>query len=195
VAPPPVVVRSLLPADSAERKPKGARAPVVPPSDLWRYALLFAVALACVGWYWWWRRRHRPPPRWREPEPFAAADTAFDALDALELPGAGECGRHVIASVDVLRAYLARRFPDLRASFTPHELEGALAAAEFPILPQRVATLLQRESSVRFARAGLGADEAVALARESRSIVGDIQTAYEARLRAMERGAHRGRRR
>ena len=195
VSMPPVIVRSLLPADSAGRKPKGVRDPVVAPSGLWRYLLLLAVLLAAIVWYWWWRRARRLSAVPREAEPFAAAVTAFDALDALELPGSGESGRHLIASVDVLRGYLARRFPSLRESFTSHELEGALATSDLPVVPQRVSNLLQRESSVRFARAAISADEAVALSRESRSIVRDIQTAYEARLRALDSGPQRGRRR
>jgi hypothetical protein len=122
-----------------------------------------------------------------EPEPFAAAATSYQALDALGLPAAGESGRHVIASVDVLRSYLARRFPDMRESLTSEELDRALAHSDLPVLPQRLSALLQRESSLRFARAEVTADDAVALGRESQAIVRDIQRAYEERVRAMER--------
>ena len=191
----PVVVTSLLPADSAERVPKDARDPLAPPGDLWKYLLLGSLLAGGIAWYWWRRRKRRalqaPPPV----EPFVAATSGFDALDALGLPAAGEPGRHVIASVDVLRAYLARRFPDMRESLTPQELERALAGSDLPVLPQRLSALLDRESSLRFARAGVSADEALALGTESRQIVRDIQAAYEERLRAMERRPQRGRRR
>ncbi|MFI5231088.1 MAG: hypothetical protein ACHQSE_01125 [Gemmatimonadales bacterium] len=195
VALPAVTVRSLLPADSAERRPKDARPPIAPPGVLWKFLLLGAMLLAALAWYWLRRRRlraSRVPPR---AEPFAEAVSSFAALDALALPAAGEAGRHVIASVDVLRGYLSRRFPDVHDSLTPHELGAALADSELPVLPDRVAALLERESSLRFARATVSADEAVTLGRESRAIVHDIQQAYEARLRAMARRPQRGKRR
>lgn len=195
VALPPVTVRSLLPADSAERQPKDARAPVAPPGVLWKFLLLAALLLAALAWYWRRRRRLRAMRVPARAEPFAEAASSFDALDVLGLPAAGEAGRHVIASVDVLRGYLLRRFPDVHDSLTPRELGEALAGSELPVLPDRVAALLERESALRFARASVTADEAVALGRESRAIVQDIQQAYEARIRAMARRPQRGRRR
>jgi hypothetical protein len=192
---PAVSVRSLLPADSAQRLPKDARAPVAPPGVLWKFVLLGTLLLAALAWYWRRRRRLRAgrvPPR---AEPFDEAVSSFAALDALALPAAGEAGRHVIASVDVLRGYLSRRFPDVHDSLTPHELGAALADSELPVLPNRVTALLERESSLRFARGTVTADEAVTLGHESRAIVHDIQQAYEARIRAMARRPQRGRRR
>jgi hypothetical protein len=195
VALPPVTVRSLLPADSAQRVPKDARDPVAPPGALWQLLLLAALLVAGIAWFWRHRRRRRAAAAPREPEPFSAATASFEALYALGLPAAGESGRHVIASVDVLRGYLARRFPDMRESLTAQEIERAMADSDVPVLPQRLTALLARESSVRFARAGITASEALALGKESRAIVRDIQTAYEARIRAMERRPQRGRRR
>ena len=192
---PAVTVRSLLPADSALRLPKTARDPVAPPGVLWKFLLLGALLLALLTWYWFRRRARRALRLARRAEPFAEASSSFDALDALDLPAAGESGRHVIASVDVLRGYLARRFPEVRESLTPREVGAVLVESELPVLPDRVTALLERESSLRFARAGLTADEAVALGLESRAIVGDIQQAHEARLRAMARRPQRGRRR
>jgi hypothetical protein len=195
VAIPPVIVTSLLPADSAARLPKDARDPLAPPGELWKYLLLGSLLVGGIAWYWLRRRKRRLLEAPRQIEPFVAAAASFDALDALELPAAGESGRHVIASVDVLRGYLARRFPDMRDSLTPQELERALAGSDLPVLPQRLSALLDRESSLRFARAAVSADEALALGHESRQIVKDMQTAYEERLRAMERRPQRGRRR
>jgi hypothetical protein len=192
---PAVTVRSLLPADSAQRVPKEARAPLAPPGVLWKFLLLGTLLLVALAWYWWRRRTRRAlraPPAL---EPFAAAVSSFGALDALGLPAAGESGRHVIASVDVLRGYLARRFPDVRESLTPQEIERVLGESDLPVLPDRLTSLLQRESSLRFARAGVTADEALTLGRESQAIVRDIQKAYEERIRAMTRGPQRGRRR
>jgi hypothetical protein len=192
---PPVTVVSLLPADSAERVPKGARDPVAPPGVLWKILLLGALLLIGFIWYWRRRRAHRDVVLPREAEPFVQAATSFEALDALGLPAAGESGRHVIASVDALRGYLARRFPDMRESLTAQEIERVIADSDIPVLPQRLSELLGRESAVRFARADVTADEAIALGKQSQAIVRDIQAAYEARVRQMERGPQRGRRR
>lgn len=195
VAVPPVTVRSLLPADSAQRVPKDARAPIAPPGFLWKVVLLAALVVVALAWYLWRRRARRAAETPREAEPYAAAAASFDALDALELPTAGEAGRHVIASVDVLRGYLARRFPDMRASLTPGEVGRVLEDSDLPVLPQRLTALLERESSLRFARGAVTPDEALALGGESQAIVRDIQRAYEERVRAMERRPQRGRRR
>ena len=194
IAVPPVVVRSLLPADSALRVPKAARTPVPSPSGAWRYWLLGGVLAIGLGWYWWRarrRRRARPP---KEVEAFAAASDAFRALDGLGLAEAGEPGRHVIAHVDVLRRYVARRFPSAPESLTSRELVRALGAADFPLLPERVGALLEREAAVRYAAAPIAPDAAVALACEARAIVTDVQAAHVARLKAIDRGPQRARR-
>ena len=52
----PVAVKSLLPADSAQRVPKEARDPVAPPSALWKWLLLGAVFAALI-WLLWRRRK------------------------------------------------------------------------------------------------------------------------------------------
>jgi hypothetical protein len=194
VAIPPVNVTSLLPADSAQRIPKEARDLVEPPSALWKWLLLGAV-FAWLIWLLWRRHKRRAAEAPKEPEPSVAAAASFDALDALALPAAGEPGRHVIASIDILRAYLARRFPDMRDSLTAEEVARALPASDLPVLPERLSNILDRETSLRFAHAAVSTDEALALGTEARAIVRDIQSAHEARVRAMERGPQRGRRR
>jgi hypothetical protein len=191
----PVMVQSLLPADSADRVPKDAKEPIAPPGILWKILLAAAVVIAMVVAWWRQRRARRATEVPPVPEPFVAAIASFDALDALGLPAAGESGRHVIAGVDVLRGYLARRFPDMRESLTPHEIEAAMRDSDLPVLPQRLTALLQRESSLRFAQAEIAADEALSLGKESQAIVRDIQQAYEARVRALSRSPQRGKRR
>jgi hypothetical protein len=188
----PILVRSLLPTDSALRVPKDARAPVAAPSGAWRYWLLAFVFTAGVAWYWWRRRRRRTGPE-REPGAFVAAAAAFGALDVLALAAAGEPGRHLIAHVDVLRAYVARRFPAAVESLTTTELLGVLASSDFPLRPERVGDLLERESAVRFAAAPIEPATAIALSREARAIVDELESAYDARLKALDRGPRRAR--
>jgi hypothetical protein len=190
----PVTVRSLLPDDTLERVPKDVRDPVAPPGALWKVLLLAALLAGALAWFWRRRRVRRAAEPPLDVDPFVAAQASFEALDALGLPAAGEPGRHVIASVDLLRGYLARRFPEMRESLTVDEMERAVATSDLPVLPQRLNALLRRESSLRFARAGVTTEEALALAKESQAIVRDVQTAYDARVRAMERRPRRGRR-
>lgn len=191
---PPILVRSLLPADSVLRVPKDARAPVPAPNGAWRYWLLAFVFSSGMAWYWWRRRERRRNAPAREPEAFVAAAGAFGALEALALAEAGEPGRHLIAHVDVLRAYVARRFPAAGESLTPRELLGVLATSDFPLRPERVGDLLERDSAVRYAAAPIDPATAIALSREARAIVNDLQSAYDARLKALDRGPQRSRR-
>jgi hypothetical protein len=189
-----VVVSTVLPADSASRVPKSAREPVPEPSGLWRYVLLASLGVIAIAWYVVRRLRHRAKRVAPDPEAFDSANAAFDALDALGLVEAGEPGRHVIAHVDVMRAYVARRFPVALESLTGHELVTALETSDLPVPPARVGTLLEHDLGVRYAHATIAPDEAVALAREARTIVNDVQRAYEARLRALDKGPSRQRR-
>ena len=194
VAVPPVVVLSLLPSDSASRVPRDAREPLPLPGRWWRWAFLAGLLIAGFAMLWWMRRRAAarvPAPT----DPFTEATARFAALDALGLIDAGESGRHPIAHVDVMRAYVARRFPKLGASATAAELAGALDTVEFPILPARVSALVHRDAELRYAGVPLAAEEARAMAGEARAIVSDIQEAHVARLRAEDRGPAPRRRR
>ncbi|MBI3567482.1 MAG: hypothetical protein HY084_04670 [Gemmatimonadetes bacterium] len=192
---PPVFVRAVLPADTSQQVPKDAREPFPALSGLWRWLLVAAIVAALTAWYLVRRRRHGALPARAAPEAYVATAAAFRALEALALADAGETGRHVIAHVDVLRAYLARRFPAAGVALTPAEMHAALAASDFPVLPERVDELLARDAAIRFAHERVTKAEAVALAAEARAIARDVQDAYEARLRAAERGPQRPARR
>jgi hypothetical protein len=190
-----VFVRSLLPGDSVSRVPKDAREPVPLPSGLWRYLLLGALAALAAGWYLWRRIRRRArvvPP---DPEAFDVATAAFRALESLALVEAGEPGRHVIAHVDVMRAYVARRFPLASASLTGTELVAALQSSDVPIRPERIGELLERDAALRYAHERIAPGDADALAGDARTIVQDVQKAYEERLRANDKRPSRQRRR
>ena len=191
-----VVVTSLLPADSADRIPKDAREPIPPASIWWRYALVGVLLLAGGLWCTWRRVRRRrrsvvPAPA---PEAYAAATSAFGVLDTLGLAELGEPGRHVIAHVDVLRRFVARRVPAAPESLTPLEFVRTLAASDLELPVPRVHALLARDAEVRYAQAGVIAADATVLAKESRALVGEIQRVIEARARAEERRRVRARR-
>lgn len=195
VSVPPVYVSSLLPADTTQYVPKDARDPFPVPSGLWRLVLVIAVILALATWYFLRRRRKAARPAAPVLEAYVETSAAFRALETLALADAGESGRHVIAHVDVLRTYLARRFPGAPSSLTPAEMRVALATSDFPVLPDRVDALLTRDADIRYAHAEVTRHEAVALAAEARAIARDVQDAYEARQRAAERGPQRPARR
>ena len=183
-----VEVRSLLPADTTDRVPRDARALLPLPGRLWQYTVLGVVLLALLGWLWLRHRARRQSlgdPA--EPEAWVKARESFAALEALALADAGEPGRHAIAHVDVLRAYVARRFPDLKASLDAATFMAVLGTLDFPVPAHRVAALMSRDGTVRFAQAVLTAAEAGALAAEVRDIVAQLQLSHEARLRAIER--------
>lgn len=183
-----VVVRSLLPADTTERTPRDARAPVPLSGRLWQFIVLGVGLLGLLAWLWIrWRRQKALTTSNREPDAWQAARASFAAIDALSLAEAGEPGRQVIAHVDVMREYIGRRFPDLKATLDPATFLAALGATDFPIMPERVTALVTRDTTVRFAQADISADDAATLSAESRDIVAKLQLAHEARMRAVER--------
>ncbi len=185
---PPVFVQSLLPADTTDHEPRDARAPVPLPGRLWQFILLGTIALVGTFMYWrHWRRQRRERVAATATDPWQDARDAWQALDALKLDEAGEPGRHVIAHVDVLRHYLARRFPPIALTLNAGEATSALTDLDLPVPVPRVAELLARDSELRFAQAVIAPDEAAALAAEARDITVQIQLAHEARLRAVER--------
>jgi hypothetical protein len=195
---PPIVVQTVLPADTTERIPKDVRAPSPEPSGLWRLWFILAVLAIGLAWYFW---NHRSHPALVTPQidAFVTASAAFAALDALALPAAGESARYVIASVDVMRAYLARRFPAALESLTPIELEAALAAdgsaVSAPVDRAKLRELLMVDGALRFARGTASVDEAMALGGVARGIVRALQDAYDEQLRIEDRGPQRPKRR
>lgn len=195
VGAPAIRVRSLLPADSAEQVPRDARAPLPLPGRLWQYVILGLIAAAFATLWWRHRRARRAAGAGRAaPEAWAEARSAFDALDALGLAESGEPGRHVIAHVDVLRRYLERRFPAVPAGLDAPLALARLTEEDFPVPVPRVATLLERDAEIRFAQAVVDRAEAASLGREVREVTSQVQVAYEARLRALERPARPRRR-
>jgi hypothetical protein len=178
---PSIFVRSVLPADSSLRVPKPAR-PLIDQSipGWWRWALIAAAAaLTLLALWWWWRRRRRPPATPVE-NPLAVAEREFARVEALRLLEAGERGRHVALMVDVLRDYLAARYPHAPLSLTTSELTRALHRD--PTVPlERLARLLDEADLIKFARRPVTRDHATELGREARLIVRTIDAAIAKR--------------
>jgi len=166
-----VFVRSILPADSAQRKPKPPRA-LFEFTQLpwWLWALIAAAIIAIGLLVWWWiRRRHRPPPV-VVVDPFARAESEFQRIEALALLDAGERGRYVTLMIEVLRDYLAARYAEAALSLTSTELQRSVGG--LPFVPQeRLTRLLTEADLIKFARRPVSSERARELGREARSIV------------------------
>jgi hypothetical protein len=179
-----IFVRSVLPADSALRVPKPAR-PIFDQSipRWWLWALIAAAAaLLLLALWWWWRRRRRNKPKPVE-NPLAVAEKEFSRIEALRLVEAGERGRHVALMVDVLRDYLAARFPAAPLALTTGELTRALHRE--PTVPlEKLSHLLDEVDLIKFARRPVSRDRAIELGRETRLLVRNIDAAYVARAAA-----------
>ena len=186
-------VRSVLPADTALRVPKPARALLEPRAALpWWWWLVAALAALAIGLaYWWWRRRRRAA-QGPTGDPFTDAETAFERIDRLRLVDAGEAGRHAALMADVVRRYLAARFAHASLANTSGELLTALRGV--PTVPDdRLQRLLATVDSIKFAAAPIGPTEARTLGAEARAIVRveheQAQKVAEANAVAAARGA------
>jgi hypothetical protein len=166
-----IFVVSVLPADSASRVPKPARAlfddPFIP---WWFWALLAAVAATLLGLWWWWRRRRRGEQVQEIVDPYLRALRDFERIERLGLVDAGERTRYVALVVDVLREYIAERIHGAPLSMTSTELLAVTQHAR--TLPQeRLLRILNEADLVKFARRAVGAERARDIGREARAIV------------------------
>lgn len=168
---PSLIVKSVLPADSALRVPKPARPllPVRPPIPWWWW-LLAALAIIALGLgVWWWRRRRAgvlPPPG----DPYGDAEHEFDRIEKLRLVDAGEPGRHAALMTDVLRRYLAARIEDASLALTSGELLAAVRGAS-GVPHERLQRLFVAVDRIKFAAAPVSPSEARAFGNEAREIV------------------------
>jgi hypothetical protein len=183
---PSIFVRSVLPADSSLRVPKPAR-PLIDQSmpRWWRWALLAAAAVLAMLLLWWWLRRRRRAPAPPVEDPLTLAEREFARVEALRLIEAGERGRHVALMVDVLRDYLAARYPAAPLSLTTGELTRALHRD--PTVPlDRLSRLLDEADLIKFARRPVARDRATELGRECRALARSLDAALAARGAARE---------
>lgn len=166
-----VFVRSILPADSAQRIPKPPRALFEFTQFPWWLWALIAAAIVAVGLLvWWWIRRRRRPPLAVIVDPFARAESEFQRIEALALLEAGERGRYVTLMIEVLRDYLAARYAEAALSLTSTELQRSVGG--LPFVPQeRLTRVLTEADLIKFARRPVSSERARELGREARSIV------------------------
>lgn len=187
-------VHPVLPADSVARVPRGPRSLLLVPGWWWRLTVggVVVIALAASAWRVWRRRRSVA----KDPGPDAAdeAATRFAHAERLGLLEAGEPGRFALTHLEVMREYLAQRFPQASLSKTGREVSLALTGAEFPILPDRVTDLLLRCEPIAFAGARVAESEAREIAVEARAIVADVETAWRTRVAASTARPRRRRR-
>jgi hypothetical protein len=166
-----VYVVSVLPKDSAERVPKPPR-PLFE-TNVFPWWIWAAIAAAVLGLglllWWWWRRRHRPKAI-GEQDAYERALGEFARIEALGLVEAGERGRYVALSIEVLRDYLAARYTQATLSLTSTELSRSVR--ELPNVPgDRLTRLLTEADLIKFARRPVSSDRAGEIGRDARAIV------------------------
>ena len=183
-----VHVKSVLPADTAQRVPKPQRALFEFGRPWWYWLLAALAAIGLIGLFWWWWHRRRKRGQGEVDDPFADAEGEFERVERLGLVEAGERGRYVALMVEILRTYLSRSIPDAHPSLTTNEL--LINVRDNRLVPvNRLALVLADADLVKFARRATTAERARELGTEARGIVAavhaaELKAAEEARLAA-----------
>lgn len=173
-----IFVRSVLPADSALRVPKPARPIWETKAFPWWILAVIAAIIALGLLIWWWMRRRRRPRPAIVIDPYIRAQKEFTRLEAMGLVDAGERTRFVALVVEVLRDYIAARFPDGSLALTSRELVAA--TRRHPTVPiEQLSRVLHEADLAKFAAFALTEDRARALARDARKIVEQEHTASQ----------------
>jgi len=165
-----VFVASVLPADSAQRIPKPPRPIYEFGAPLWWLWLALAALAFLVLLLWWWLRRRKRNAPAAVVDPFAHAKREFARIEALKLIEAGERGRYVALNVEVLRDYLAARYPAARLSLTSTELLATLKGERL-VPHERLTRVLTEADLIKFARRPVTPERARELGKEARAIV------------------------
>jgi Mg-chelatase subunit ChlD len=179
IPPTAVIVRSVLPLDTTQHRPRPAREPFPRVPPWWeRWGIAGAVVAALLTLAWWVRRRRQRP----KPLPTMAADplvearAAFQRLEQLALAEAGEGALQVGAALDIVRRYLAARVPRASRALTSAELLAELG--HDPRVPTaRLVSLLAEGDRAKFAPSAVEPAQARALAREARALVEAVDDA------------------
>lgn len=167
-----IVVRSVLPADTALRTPRPARAPFAVPITWWPRVLTGLGVLAALALAVWlarcaWRARRSTRERVRTPR--EVADEAFERLAARGLPAAGESRRHVALVGEIVRDFLAARLGLPTSLATGEAL--AVAGPAVGALAEPLAELLGRIDVARFATTPVTREEAERLDGQARRMI------------------------
>jgi hypothetical protein len=172
---PLVIVRSVLPVDTALRKPRPTLGILIGSAAWWPYALGALLALTLIALLW---RRHRRRKRRvvAPPTPLAAAERALAQVETLGLLEAGEPSHYVALVADALRGYLSARAPVVSRAQTTTELVQALYGRALPL--DRVQAVLAEADTVQFARRPVSAERAKEIAREIRAIIAASEEAF-----------------
>ena len=165
-----LVVRSVLPADTAKRAPRPARDLILlgaPWYDRW-WLVAIAVVVVLFGRRAWTRRRSAQPPA-----PEVAAMASFDRLQAMGLAGAGEPAREVALAAEIVRAAIEGRWPDAGRGLTTGQV-SAVAHRRIGPLAGDLAALLVDADLVKFARRPVTAEAALAFTVRARRVLSEL---------------------
>jgi hypothetical protein len=173
-----VFVRSVLSADTAEHVPRPAKPPFAQGTPWWTRWWPALLALAALALVWWWRSRRRVgtvgSPAVPLVGPYERAMAAFDRLERLALSDAGEHGRAVTLSMEIVRSYLCSRNPRTSLAHTSAELLASVAGdTRVPV--SALVTLLVGVDAVKYARRPLDAVAARALVADAKALVQQIE--------------------
>lgn len=172
-----VYVKSVLPADTAQRKPKPPR-PIVTRRVVnwlpWAIAAVLALLLALA--YWLRGRRRRKGAELLTPLDWAGRE--FERIEGSGWLAEGMTERYAIAMTAVVRRYLSLVDPRFAASLTTREL--ASAAAGSPLPTNRLIALLEEVDPLKFAARRLSRDAAVRAGAEARALVAESDSALTA---------------
>lgn len=173
-----VYVRSVLPLDTALRKPKPFRPIVAGTVINWIPWLIAAAILALLGLlvYAWRKWRERAA---RGLTALQLAQREFARIDAERLVESGQTERYAVEMVHVARTYLASAVPLLARSATTRELAVALHTPT-AVPGDRLISILDETDLVKFAQERSTAERAVAIGAEARRIVNETAAALAA---------------
>ena len=170
-----LTVESVLPADTARRAPRAARDVIMLPQPWWDVILPWFVPFLVVALgaaIWRRNRRDRPPP----PTARREAERAFARLAEAAWGPAGEPAREVAIATEIVRDFLAARYPGAPVALTTAELVERLPPGSATTRAALV-ELLVTSDLVKYARHGVNADEAAAFAARARSVLAQLAEA------------------
>ena len=173
-----IYVRSVLPADTALKKPKPFR-PAIPlqPFDWIPWLIGAAAALLALILFIVWRRWRRRVALGLSPLQLAERD--FARVESRKLIESGETEQFAVEMVAVLRAYLARVVPASSQSATTRELDVRLRNSRLvPVM--RLIAVLDDTDLMKFARGRCTPEHARDIGTEARQMVRETATSIEA---------------